>query len=195
MESQTLELAETNSEPQATDPRQIERFIPPVQRSLADTGLPKSLIEQLILKLLYFKGDVTGGDLSRAMGFNFSVVEDMIDAFKFKQLIHVKSSRGFGSISALLALTEQGRHIARDYLENNQYIGPTPVSIAQYCSAVLAQRLPAGWLTPERLTEAYSHMVTTDTILDQIGPAVGSGKSFLLYGQPGNGKTYIAEAL
>jgi predicted ATPase with chaperone activity len=31
--------------------------------------------------------------------------------------------------------------------------------------------------------------------LNSIGPAVNAGKSFLIYGQPGNGKTYLAEAL
>jgi hypothetical protein len=36
-------------------PRQAERFVPPVPQSLTDTGMPNSLIEQLILKLLYFK--------------------------------------------------------------------------------------------------------------------------------------------
>jgi hypothetical protein len=35
----------------------------------------------------------------------------------------------------------------------------------------------------------------TPQLLAQIGPAVNSGKSFLVYGQPGNGKTYLAEAL
>jgi predicted ATPase with chaperone activity len=38
-------------------------------------------------------------------------------------------------------------------------------------------------------------MVITPQLLNQIGPAVNSGKSFLIYGQPGNGKTYLAEAL
>lgn len=136
-----------------------------------------------------------GSDLCRAIGLSFSLIEDMIDAFKFKQLIQVKSSRGYGPISALLSLTEQGRYVARDYLENNQYVGPAPVSVSQYRAAVLAQRMPAVWLTRERLANAYSHMITTDGMLDQIGPAVTSGKSLLIYGQPGNGKTQIAEAL
>jgi predicted ATPase with chaperone activity len=38
-------------------------------------------------------------------------------------------------------------------------------------------------------------MVLTPRILAQIGPAVSSGNSFLIYGQPGNGKTFLAEAL
>jgi predicted ATPase with chaperone activity len=179
----------------ATDQTRAERFAPPVPHSLAETGIPNSIIEQLILKILYFKGDVLGSDLCRAIGLSFSLIEDMIDVFKFKQLVQVKSSLGYGPISALLSLTEQGRFIARDYLDNNQYVGPAPVSVSQYREAVLAQRMPAVWLTRERLAEAYSHMVTTDEMLDQIGPAVTSGKSLLIYGQPGNGKTQVAEAL
>jgi len=38
-------------------------------------------------------------------------------------------------------------------------------------------------------------MVLAPRTLSQIGPAVNSGKSLLMYGQPGNGKTYLAEAL
>ena len=177
------------------DPRRAERFVPPIPETLQELGLPNAVVEQLILKLLYFKGDVMGGDLCRYMGLSFSLIEDMIDRFKFKQLIQVKSSLGYGPISALLSLTEQGRLVARDYLDNNQYVGPVPVSIDQYRTAVQAQRMPAHWLTVERLQVAYSHMVTTEAMLDQIGPAVSSGKSFLIYGQPGNGKTHLAEAL
>lgn len=175
--------------------RQTERFVPPGLKSLADAGLPPSLIEQLILKLLYFKGDLMASDLCRAMGLRFSLIEAMIEAFKAQRLIQVKSSLGYGPISAMLSLTEQGRHITRDYLDTNHYVGPAPVPIAQYYAAVQAQRMPSHWLTRERLTKAYSHMVVTDKMLDQIGPAVSSGKSFLIYGRPGNGKTYVAEAL
>ena len=55
--------------------------------------------------------------------------------------------------------------------------------------------MPPNWLKPERLAKAYDHMVVTESMLDQIGPAVSAGKSLLIYGQPGNGKTYTAEAL
>ncbi|MBV9302848.1 MAG: hypothetical protein JOY62_13385 [Acidobacteriaceae bacterium] len=182
-------------ESHAASLRNPERFTPRAPQSLAETGLPGSLFEQLILKILYFQGDTMGGDLSRAIGLAFSLIEQIIEGFKFKQLLEVKSSRGFGPISALLALTEKGRSVARDYLESNQYVGPVPVSITQYRDAVLAQRMPGLWLTRERLVQAYSHMVTTDGMLDQIGPAVSSGKSLLIYGQPGNGKTQMAEAL
>jgi energy-coupling factor transporter ATP-binding protein EcfA2 len=178
-----------------TRSRQAERFNPPPLQRLADLGVPESLIEQLLFKLLYFRGDTMGGDLSRAIGLKFSLIQAMLDAFRVQHLIQVKSSLGMGPVSSVFALTEHGRKVARDYLDNNHYVGPAPVPIAQYTAAIHAQKMPANWLTPERLAKAYSHMVVTETILDQIGPAVSSGKSFLIYGQPGNGKTQLAEAI
>lgn len=175
--------------------RKRERFAPSAPQNLEETGLANSTVEQLMLKLLYFKGDIISGELARAMGLRFSLIEEMIEAFKFQQLLQVKSSLGYGPVSAVLSLTERGRHVARDYLDVNQYVGPAPVPVFQYCAAVQAQRMPAVWLTKERLAKVYSHMVVTDTMLNQIGPAIASGKSLLIYGQPGNGKTYIAEAL
>ena len=70
-----------------------------------------------------------------------------------------------------------------------------PVPIDQYCTAVRAQRLKSGWLTLEALKQAYRGMIVSADVLGQIGPAVNSGKSLLIYGQPGNGKSYLAEAL
>jgi len=176
-------------------PKRSKRFTPPELRTLHDTGLPQSLIEQLILKCLYFKGDLMGNEIAQSMGFRFSMIEKLIESFKAQQLVQVKGSLGLGPVSATLSLTEAGRRVTRDYLENNQYTGPAPVPLHQYVTAINMQKLPNHWLSYERLSEAYAHMVISERVLNQIGPAVGSGKSFLIYGQPGNGKTYLAEAL
>src|SRR3954468_12039188 len=175
--------------------RQSERFSPSTPESLAETGLPSSLIEQLVLKVIYFRGEIKASDLARSIGLRFTLLEETIDWYKRQHLIEVKRSLGFGPFSSILALTEAGRKIARDYLDINQYTGPAPVPVGQYAEAVKAQRLPPNWLTPARLSEAYTHMVVREEVLDQLGPAVNAGKSFLIYGQPGNGKTYLAEAL
>jgi predicted ATPase with chaperone activity len=178
-----------------TRSRQSERFAPQAPQSLADLGLPASIIEQLIFKFLYFRGDMMAADLSNAMGLKFSIIQPMMEMFRMQQLLHVKSSLGLGPISSLFSLTDLGRKIARDYLESNQYTGPAPVPVSQYATAVQAQKMPPNWLKPERLAKAYENIVLSDGMLDQIGPAVSSGKSLLIYGQPGNGKSFIAEAL
>lgn len=170
-------------------------FVPPVPESMADLGVPESLVEQLLLKMLFFRGDTTGRVLGQSLGLNFSVVEPLIERLKRQHLLMVKSSLGMGSISAVFSLTEAGRELTREYLEANQYAGRVPVPLEQYSVGVRMQRHKADWLTPEMLHNAYRHMVVSEEILAHIGPAVNSGKSFLIYGQPGNGKTFLAEAL
>lgn len=169
--------------------------IPPVPETMEDTGLPVSMLEQLVFKLLYFRGDLQGRDLATAIGLKFSLIDDLVEGLKRQHLLQVKRSLGMGNSSALFALTDAGRNVAREHLDTNQYTGPAPVPLYQYAYFVKQQRRKDGWLTPEGLKKAYSKMVVTETLLKQIGPAVSSGNSFLIYGQPGNGKTFLAEAL
>lgn len=178
-----------------TQDHERETSIPPVAETLEDTGLSASLLEHLIFKLLYFRGDVLGLDLANAMGLKFSVIERIVEGLKHQHLLQVKRSMGLGNSSALFALSESGRNLAREYLDTNQYTGPAPVPLYQYSYFVRNQRRKEGWLTQQALGAAYSRMVVTENLLAQIGPAVSSGNSFLIYGQPGNGKTFLAEAL
>jgi predicted ATPase with chaperone activity len=168
---------------------------PAVPQSITETGLAETLIEQLILKILYFRGELLGRELADQLGLKFSVIEDVIEDFKRSHLVSVKRSLGVGDISALFTLSEAGRTLAKEYLEACQYAGRAPVPLSQYSAVVRAQRLESGWLTWAELEKAFQHMVITRQALAQIGPAVNSGKSFLIYGQPGNGKTYMAEAI
>jgi hypothetical protein len=170
-------------------------FTPPVPETLEDTGLAPSLLQQLILKKMYSQGDMLGRELSEALGLKFSLIEGIIDFFKQQRFIEAKKSLGMGNSTVSFALTDTGRNQARECLESNQYMGLAPVPLDQYKDVVRKQRRAEGWLTPEALRQAYSKMVMTPRILAQIGPAVSSGNSFLIYGQPGNGKTFLAEAL
>ena len=122
--------------------------------SIADTGLPESTLEQLILKILYFRGDVYGQDLSQAIGLQFSVIQDLVDGLKLQHLLQVKRSMGMGHIGAVLALTDAGRARAREALDFNQYGGPAPVPLDQYTEMVRRQRPRQGWLTKDGLARA-----------------------------------------
>jgi predicted ATPase with chaperone activity len=168
---------------------------PPIPETMAQAGVSESLVEQLILKTLYFRSETLGRDLALSLGLKFSVIEEIVDFLKRQHLVQVRRSMGMGNISAIYALTETGRQHARDYLDACQYAGRVPVPLEQYTELVRLQRQKENWLTMEMLQDAYKHMVVTPQLLSAIGPAISSGKSFLIYGQPGNGKTYLAEAL
>ena len=163
--------------------------------SLEETGLAVSTVEQTILRILYFRGELYGMDLSNVIGLRFSVIEGIIEALKIGHYIQVKRSMGMGNVGATLALTESGRELARQYLETAQYNGPAPVPAAQYAELVRKQRQRDGWLTKEGLASAFRGMVLTESILSQIGPAISAGNSLLLYGKPGDGKTFLIESL
>jgi hypothetical protein len=170
-------------------------LVPPVPETLEDTGLASSLIEQLLFKLLYYRGDILGRDIAKAVGVKFSLIEELLENAKRQHQIQTKKSLGMGNQSSVFSLSEAGRALAREFLENNQYTGPAPVPLYQYNYIVRRQRRKEGWLSPAALNNAYRHAVTTPRMLAQIGPAVSSGNSFLIYGQAGNGKTFMAEAL
>lgn len=170
-------------------------IIPPVPESIEEAGISSGLIEQLILKYLYFRAEMLGRDIAGTLGLQFSLIDEVLENLKRQHLVGVKKSLGLGNNSGVFMLTETGRNLTREYLENNLYAGPAPVPLYQYSEVVRRQRLPENWLSPELLRQAFRHLVVEPDILAQIGPAVNSNKSFLLYGQPGNGKTALAEAL
>src|ERR1044071_4262645 len=95
-----------------------------------------------------------GRDLALELGVKFSLIEPMVEGMKHQRLIEAKGSLGFGAVSAVFGLTEAGRLRVRECLEHNQYTGPLPVPISQYNTAVRAQSLKGGWLTPAALQGA-----------------------------------------
>jgi len=149
----------------------------------------------LVLKILYFRGDVYGHDLSQAIGLRFSVIQGVVEALKLQHLLQVKRSLGMGNVGSQFALTEAGRARAREALEFNQYAGPAPVPLDQYTEMVRHQRPRQGWLTKDRLAKAFEGMVVTERVLSQVGPAISSANSMLIYGKPGDGKTFLIESL
>jgi hypothetical protein len=169
--------------------------IPKEPESLEECGLAESTVEHLLLKILYYRGDLYGQELSTAIGLKFSVIQGVVEALKLRHHIQVKRSMGVGDVGACLSLTEAGRARARECLEQNQYAGVAPVPLDQYADLVRRQRPPAGWLTKQSLRKALRGMVLTETTLAQVGPAVSSANSLLIYGKPGDGKTFLIESL
>jgi predicted ATPase with chaperone activity len=92
-------------------------------------------------------------------------------------------------------LTELGRLRAREAFEQCRYVGPAPVPLKSYVRQCRRQAVTGTECTPESLNEAFHDLVIRANLLDELGPAVCSGKSIFIYGPPGNGKTMIAKGL
>ena len=81
------------------------------------------------------------------------------------------------------------------FLDICRYVGPAPVPLAQYNAYTRACMEARPYLDRKTLSTGFEHLVVGTDMLDQLGPAVNSGKALFLYGAPGNGKTVVAEGI
>lgn len=151
---------------------------------------------QLALKTLYFSGELSGAELATRLGVLFAVVEPALTFLKGQRHVEVVGATIVGGASYRYRITTEGRAAAASMLEQNQYVGVAPVPLGQYAAymATLAaqRRTP---VTRQQVGQAFSHLVLSDRVLEEIGPAINSGHSLFIYGPPGNGKTMIAQGL
>jgi energy-coupling factor transporter ATP-binding protein EcfA2 len=164
--------------------------------TVEDTGLNGDLITQLLIKQLHRSPDCTGVELGRRLGLEFSVIEPLLEAMRRLHHCEIAGGGTLGSPSFRYRITDAGRRQAHLLLEHSQYSGAAPVPLSQYVAYMdRFRRAVDRKVTPEGVRRAVSHLVLTDKVLHQIGPAVASGQSMFVYGPPGNGKTVIAQAI
>ena len=168
---------------------------PPAPTTLAQAGLSHELVMQLLLKHLHFGADFTGQDLARRLGLEFTVIEPVLETLRFMHLCEVAGGSVVGGPSYRYRITDEGRRRALLYLEQSQYVGAAPVPLEQYRQYLSAHGRATAPLSRARVREAFSHLVLSGKVLDQVGPAVAAGHSMFVYGPPGNGKTVIAQAI
>src|SRR5918995_2761216 len=161
-----------------------------------EAGLSLDLLIQLSLKTLHFAGELTGADLARRLGLSFSVVEPAVDFLKAQHQVEIGGGTMMGRASYRYRITDAGRQRAALFLESNHYVGVAPVPFDQYQQYMrqFAKTAPRT-ATRDRVREAFSHLVISQPVLDQLGPAINAGHSMFVYGPPGNGKTVISQGI
>jgi predicted ATPase with chaperone activity len=168
-------------------------FVPPVPRTLEETGLTSVLIEDLIFKIMLGKGAMSGREIAADLRLHFPMVEKILADLKGRLLVAHKSSAGMGDF--IYMLTESGQEKAMIAREISAYCGAAPVAFADYLRGVKAQSIRNEKLHYAALEKAFQDMIFDTALFDTLGPAINSGRGLFLYGEPGNGKTSIAERL
>jgi len=183
-------------EHRAADAPASGRFIPPTPTSVKETGLGLGFLTDLAIKIVYFEGNISGYELADRMRLPYpGVVDQVLEFLKREKLCEVKGSGGFAEAAYQYAITQKGRLIAREALDRSQYAGPAPVPLETYNEAIRRQPLVSIVANQRTMRQALSHIVINEDTFAQIGPAVNSGRSVFLFGNPGNGKTAIAESI
>ncbi len=164
----------------------------PVPQTIEELGIRRSLLEDLALKFLYLEGEMAVRELARKMRISASLIKDVFDYLRKEQFCEIK---GMAAGDFRITTTVAGKERALALLAQTQYTGPAPVSYQQYVSRVHAQSVLDADVHPEDVGRAFAHLVMGEQTLAQLGTAVVSGTSIVLYGPTGTGKTTIAEAI
>jgi hypothetical protein len=183
-----LTAVESNAAPDPLDLR--------APMTLDEAGLRLDLVVQLITKILHFAGELSGVELAERLGLSFPAIEPAIDVLKAQHLCEIVGGTNVGPPSYRYRISTLGRDRAMTFLASNKYTGIAPVPIAQYRAYMNAFQAACPIQASRPLVrKAFSHLVLTQRVLDQLGPAVNAGHSLFVYGPPGNGKTVVSQAI
>jgi len=185
-----------NAAPAVAESPPSGSFIPPQVTSIDDTGLNPLWLQDLVLKVLYTRGYLSGFKIAEEITLPFAGVTDQIlVTLKAEKLIEVKSSQGgLGEGAYTYGITGGGMQRAREALERSQYAGPAPVPFIVYNEAIRRQKSGRLTVTSRTMRQILSQLVISENTFQRLGPALNSGASIFMYGPPGNGKTSIARA-
>lgn len=164
--------------------------------TLEETGLNTVFAREIFLKTILRKNLEIATDMAEALCVNVPVIMELIEMCRAQNLLEVLGN-GSGGVAAQMRyqLTETGKAHTLQALKQSEYFGALPVPMADFEVQVEKQTIRNVGITKEKLEGAMGHLIIPDGLLNQIGPAVNSGKSILMYGPPGNGKSSISNGI
>jgi predicted ATPase with chaperone activity len=160
---------------------------------LEATGLSTIELESLVLKLLLTSGPTVGRKIAEQIRLPFGLLVEQLRVLRSQQMLAISNQGAMGDFE--YDLTEEGRERARWHAERCTYCGAAPVPLEEYIASVGKQSLRAVKVRLPDICRALADLMLPPATLSQLGQTVHAGRGLFLYGQPGNGKTSIAERL
>ena len=162
-------------------------------KDIEATGIDEGDLLALLMKLIYCNRLEKVGQCADAIKLPQSIVMDLAKIAVERQLLYTLGAHSSDTMMEMrYALTDEGRRWSADALQRSGYVGPAPVTLADFVERVKRQKPTNERITAERVREAVSKLSIEENIVERIGPALNSGRAILFYGPPGNGKTSLA---
>jgi hypothetical protein len=196
LEGVTL-LGDPPPEEEEAVPRISNPYVPQQPTKWEDLGLPSPFLFDMILRVIYNRGQLTGGELATELHLPFGAMAPILPLMRKQSLIDIVGQRGSsGDASFIYEIKPpKGSDAVREALNKTSYFGPVPVPYEDYVEAVLAQSIKKLIVTRRSIQKAFEDLIITDEVFNEIGPAINSAASIFFFGYPGNGKTSIAERI
>lgn len=166
--------------------------LPAPPQTLAETGLSGSFLIELTLKIIRFLEGPTADQVAGILGLTTALTQEIIDQLKADRMIETAGNGSFDLPGRYrLRITDRGEQRAEQALERCRYAGSAPVPIEQYERVVapfLARRFRPS---VEAVREAHAALVLDKEVANFLERALCSGRTTMVYGPSGNGKTHV----
>ena len=169
---------------------------PPQPRTLADVGISIIMMRDILLKTMFRTNLDLVTALGRALCLPSTLTQELVDMARTQKLLqatgtlHATSGNEMG-----YQLTDGGKARALDALAQSEYYGAMPIPLEAYKEQVKRQSVRNIKLSRTELMKGMGHLILPEDLIDNLGPAVTSGRSILMYGPPGNGKSSISNGI
>jgi len=169
---------------------------PPPPNRMEEMRLPIVMMRDILIKTIFRKNIDMVSELAEAVCLPRAVTQELVDMARAQALLQAT-----GTLSATAGnemgyqLTDSGKARALDALSQSEYFGAMPVPLDAYGEQVKRQSIRDIQITRNELVQAMGQLVLPESLLDHLGPAVSAGRSILMYGPPGNGKSSISNGI
>jgi hypothetical protein len=165
---------------------------PAIPASVAEAGISERNLLYLMLKFMHVEAAESVLDLANRLKLPRRLIQQLIEDAIHQRFIGATGASSDLALSTRYALTEAGRNAAREALDQSVYLGPAPVSLAAYQEQIEKQRITNEMVEESTLRKGFEGLVVPEHMFRRLLPAINAGRSVLLYGPPGNGKTTLS---
>ena len=169
---------------------------PPMPRTLAEVGINIVMLRDILLKTMFRTNLDLVSKISKAICLPVQLTQELVDLARTQRMLeatgtlHATSGNEMG-----YQLTDGGKARALDALSQSEYYGAVPVPMDTYAQQMKRQSVRNLKMTREELMRGMGHLILPPDLIGNLGPAVTSGRSILMYGPPGNGKSSISNGI
>ena len=167
--------------------------IPAEPPDIKSTNIDEVDLMAMLLKLIYRDRLETTRQFIEGIKLPYHIVLDLVQMAVNRQLLQTLGARYTDNpIDLSYTFTDEGRRWTLDALSRLHYTGPAPVTLDEFNYQVNLQKLTNELITPDRIRKGVADLTYDESLVEQTGPALNSGRAVLFYGPPGNGKTSVA---
>ncbi len=172
---------------------EIESMGPPTPEELAETGVHDAFLCDLTLKHVAMLPEPTTISVADRLHLPRALTEELLYHLYREKLIEMRLQSAVGATR--YAMLDHGWERVTRLHQQSGYLGPAPVSLADYAHMMRLQAVPSRSATMEAVRAAFNDLVLPDSLLQTLGCVINSRSSLFLTGLPGTGKTAVSERM